>query len=183
MRLALVTPLVLLFACGGVPSSTFDVDDEGWTLGGDAPLRPALKDLTGNPGGHICGTDEEAGQFWYFVAPAKFLGNVSAAYGKRLTWDMKQSYIYNQIHGREVILQGGGLSLSYSSPRTPGIEWTPFQVSLEPGAPWVRDSDGQNATEADLRTVLRSVNALRFRGEFVDGPDSSCLDNVVFGTL
>jgi Laminin B (Domain IV) len=183
--------LALLFACacdcGGPASfahSTFETGDEAWRLAGDADLQPELLTQNGNPGGHICGTDLVGGNIWYFVAPQKYLGDVSQVYGARLTFDLKQSTIFNQIRGRDVVLNGGGLSIVYNMRSPPGTDWTPYSVAItEAGNAWARDEAGfPPANETDIRTVLRNLNALRIRGEYVDGSDSACLDNVYFGT-
>lgn len=173
--------------CGGPASlahSTFESGDEGWRLAGDADTQPELSSAGGNPGGHICGTDQVGGNIWYFVAPQKYLGDVSQAYGARLTFDLKQSSIFNQIRGRDVVLNGGGLSVVYNMKSPPGTDWTPYSIQLaEAGSAWSRDEAGfPPATEAELKTVLRNLNALRIRGEYIDGSDSACLDNVYFGT-
>jgi hypothetical protein len=183
-RLAL---LALMFCDCGPPSfasSTFESGDEGWRLAGDADTQPELSSADGNPGGHICGTDQVGGNIWYFVAPQKFLGDVSQIYGKRLTFDLKQSTIFNQIRGRDVVLNGGGLSIVYNMRTPPGIDWTPYSITIsESGSAWDSDAPGfPPASEADIRTVLRNLNALRIRGEYVDGSDSACLDNVYLGT-
>lgn len=193
MRLVGTLPgLVLLLAlqgcdCGGPPSyahSTFETGDEGWRLAGDADLQPLLDAKGGNPGGTICGEDQVGGNIWYFVAPQKYLGDVSETYGKRLTFDLRQSSSFNQIRGRDVVLNGGGLSIVYNMRSAPGTDWTPYSVQLtEAGAAWSRDEPGfPPAPEADIRVVLRNLNALRVRGEYVDGSDSACLDNVYLGT-
>lgn len=182
--------LVLLASgcdCGGPASfahSTFESGDEGWQLAGDADTQPELASSGGNPNGHICGTDQVGGNIWYFVAPQKYLGDVAQVYGARLTFDLKQSSIFNQIRGRDVVLNGGGLSVVYNMKSAPGTDWTPYSIQLsEGGNAWSRDEAGfPPATESDLKTVLRNLNALRIRGEYVDGSDSACLDNVYFGT-
>jgi hypothetical protein len=189
--LRLAPCLVLVLACGcdcGGPAayahSIFETGDEAWQLAGDTDTQPVRESSGGNPGGHICGTDEVGGDIWYFVAPQKFLGDVSEVYGARLTFDLKQSSIFNQIRGRDVVLNGGGLSIVHNMRAPPGTDWTPYSVTLvESGSGWARDEAGfPAAVEADIRTVLRNLNALRIRGEYVDGSDSACLDNVYFGT-
>lgn len=179
---------LLLALCGCDPPSfahsTFESGDDGWRLSGDANTQPELLTSGGNPGGNICGTDQVGGNIWYFVAPQKFLGDASSTYGKRLTLDLKQDSIFNQIRGRDVVLNGGGLSIVYNMRSGPGTDWTPYSVSLEEaGSAWARDEAGfPPATESDIRTVLRNLNALRIRGEYVDGSDTACLDNVYLGT-
>ena len=189
MRLPAGALLSVAFACscsGGSShaSSTFDNDDEGWMLTEDATTtRPELRASGGNPGGHICGTDGMRGATWYFIAPENFLHDASKSYGKRLTWALKQDSIYQQLKGRDVVLQGNGLGVVFDIRATPGLDWTPYQVRLDGSSGWKRDEPPDNppATDDDLRTLLRNVTELRIRGEFKDGPDHECLDNVYFG--
>lgn len=88
---------MLLFAApaasaGLIASSTFDTDADGWTLSGDG-INLTWLATGGNPGGHIRGADDERGIGWHFDAPAKFLGDVSSAYGQLLTFDLRQSVL------------------------------------------------------------------------------------------
>ena len=137
----------------------------------------------GNPGGDLCGKDQSDGDIWYFTAPRKFLGDASDAYGKRFTFDLKQFTIFNQVRGRDVVLNGGGLAVVWSLRFAPGLDWTPYSVRFDDTSNWkVDDVTPIDATEADLRTVLSDLNSVRIRGEFVDGPnDVACLDNVYLG--
>lgn len=186
-RRVLFLAVAELAACGPVvPSSLFESDAEGWTLSNNTDqLQPELLAQGGNPAGHICGQDAQDGDIWYFVAPQKYLGDMSRMYGKRATFDVKQSSNYFQIKGRDVVLNGGGLAISADSRFTPGLDWTPYSFRLDDKSGWVIDDprgQGTAATEQDVRTVLSDLTALRIRGEFVDGPlDRSCLDNVFFG--
>lgn len=176
-------------ACGGVSSyasSAFEVDDDGWTLSNNGDgTKPQFNTQGGNPGGNICGADLKDGDIWYFVAPARYLGNVSAAWGKRLTFDLKQGTIYNQIRGRDVVLNGGGLSIALNFRFAPGLDWTPYSFRFDADQGWVLDEPGgmgPAASESDIKTVLGALTSLRVRGEFFDGPsDSACLDNVYLG--
>jgi Laminin B (Domain IV) len=183
----LVTGLVVLCsACGGISAranSVFETDDEGWTIGnnGDA-TAPMLNRAGGNPDGHICGQDQKDGDLWYFVAPSKYLGNASSVYGKRLTFDLKQGAINYQVRARDVVLNGGGLAISWNARANPGLDWTPRSVRLDDQSGWMLDDGTTPASESDLRMVLGSLTSLRLRGEFFDGPlDTACLDNVYFG--
>ena len=164
-------------------ASTFDADDEQWALTGNGvSTQVELRSAGGNPGGHICGTDMSSGDLWYFVAPPKYLGDACQAFGRRLTWDLKQDTIYQQIKGRDVVLQGNGISLVINIAATPAEAWTPYQVRLDASGGWKVDHPGfPAATEDQLKTLLRNVDSLSIRGEFADGPDSACLDNVFFG--
>jgi hypothetical protein len=178
--------------CGpSVPSfasSLFEGDDESWVIAGNGDsARPAFQATGGNGGnGNICATDALATDIFYFVAPQKFLGNASAAYGKVLLFDLKTSSQFMLIKGRDVVLNGGGLALVQNFKEVPGRDWTPRSFALDDRSGWRLDSStstGEPATEDQIRTVLRNLTAIRLRGEFVDGPgDTTCLDNVYFGT-
>ncbi len=188
MRLVVLLLACGATGCGGVPAfagSTFESDNEGWTLSNNGDLTtPTLMREGGNPGGHICGQDEGDGDVWYFVAPQRYLGNASATFGKRLTFDLKQGSIFNQVRGRDVILNGGGLAVRWNLRFAPGLDWTPYSARLDADSGWRIDEpsdQGPPVTEDELRLVLGDLRSLRIRGEYVDGPDSACLDNVYFG--
>jgi len=189
VRLAVLAAAACLCACGPPchASSTFEGDADGWVVqnnGTDDTV--SLMASGGNPRGNICGQDKADGDTWYFVAPAKYTGNVSDVYGKRLTFDLKQGSIFNQIRGRDVILNGGGLSLVYNIKFAPGLDWTPYSVTIDDSSGWTEDDQtgkGPPATADDFNVVLKNLTSLRIRGEFYDGPnDTACLDNVYFGT-
>lgn len=186
----LLSLVVLSVGCScGVTAfsgSTFEGDNEGWTLSNNGALTtPTLVREGGNPAGHLCGRDDGDGDVWYFVAPLKFLGNAGVARGKRLTFDLKQGTIYHQVRGRDVVLNGGGLALTWNFRFPPGLDWTPYSVRLDDVSGWSIDEPtgrGPAATEADLSTVLSDLRSLRIRGEFFDGPnDTACIDNIYLG--
>ena len=70
---------------GSIATSTFDTGIDGWGLSGDSTTTaPTFIATGGNPGGYIHGIDQVDGGTWYFVAPSKFLGDDTAAYGQDL---------------------------------------------------------------------------------------------------
>lgn len=184
----MLSAALLASSCGvrANAGSTFEGDDEGWTLSNNgAASKPTLMKEGGNPAGHLCGKDEGDGDVWYFVAPQKYLGDVALALGKRLTFDLKQGSIYNQVRGRDVVLNGGGLAVTWYFRFAPGLDWTPYSVRLDGSSNWRIDTpegNGSAATEEELRIVLADLRSLRIRGEYVDGlNDTSCIDNVYLG--
>jgi len=186
VSLVLVPVLVGASSCGpaAYASSTFEGDKEGWVLSNNGPgTDPTLQREGGNPAGNLCGKDQGDGDIWYFVAPRKYLGNASAFFGKRLTFDLKQGSIFNQVRGRDVVLNGGGIGITFNLRYAPGVDWTPYSARLDGASGWKLDEPGfPDATDADLKTVLGDINSLRIRGEFFDGPDdTACLDNVYLG--
>jgi|CXWL01.1.fsa_nt_gi hypothetical protein len=182
LRLWSLVSAACLASCGGLPSiasSTFNRFNEDWTIVGDAAPKPELR---GDPNGHICGTDLNTGDIWYFEAPDKFQHDVSRAYGKRLIFDLKQSRENEQLRGQDVMLFGGGYQLIYNLRGTPGTKWTSYSVFLDATSGWLHKDTKVPATETEIRATMSNVTSFRIRGEYADGPDTGCLDNVYFGT-
>ncbi|AOF82477.1 PEP-CTERM -sorting domain protein [Methyloversatilis sp. RAC08] len=161
-------------------SSTFDTDAEGWTFINDA-RNFGWSGSNGNPGGNIGAVDIGSGETWYYVAPATFLGDKSAAVGGTLSYDLRQERATGQYDDSDVILVGGGLTLVLEFDYNPGTDWTSYSVTLASGAGWrVGDAFGANADANDFATVLGNLTALYIRGEYrnVSAFDNSRLDNV-----
>ena len=177
-----------------IASSTFDSDDEGWTVY-DIYLDDYWNGTTyipdyiasgGNPGGYISEDDPYTNSF-FFSAPAKFLGNVEIAYHGCLSFDW---YAIGWEGGpildatKDVILIGAGMVIYIDTP--PAEEtWSTQIVVLGVEAGWLRwDGDHATtdppATEDDMRSVLASLDYLLIRGDHVkSGPDTGRLDNVI----
>ncbi len=147
-------------------------------------LSPQYVAGGGNPGGHVCADDPftPTGGVWFWRAPSKFLGDVSDAYTRTLTYDLKQSSEGNPFDWHEVVLIGGGMTLVFDLPGEPGAGWTSFAVPIHESAGWRKDEvAGPAPTHQEMLNVLSSLTDLRIRGEYRVGPDSGCLDNVVLG--
>ena len=160
--------------------STFDNDGEGWTVVNDA-YPPIYHADGGNPGGYLSAKDKQHGSYWYWRAPEKFHGDFSMAYGKTLTFDLKQSSTTSQANRDDIILTGGGVSLIFNTSYNPGTDWTPYSVMLDETAGWVNSSTGQAATQAEIQAVLAALTDLQIRGEYRVGSDTGSLDNVMLG--
>jgi hypothetical protein len=171
-------PGIVTTSAEALASSSFDQDDEGWIVVGDA-FGPYYAATGGYPGGHIYATDFVIGGVWYWQAPAKFLGDKSAAYGGTLTFDLRQSNISSQFDDIDVILSTGDSTLIFDTPYNPGAEWTAYTVNLTASPGWLNATTGRPATEAELRLVLSSLTELDIRGEYRTGTDTGSLDNVV----
>jgi len=175
--------LLLLKQCGGgTVTSYFDIDDESWLVGGDVQSgnnNPDYIKDEGKSGGYISAKDDAVGGVWYWLAPPKFLGDISSAYGKKLEFSLKQSSINNQFDDADVILSNGEITLVYDTPNNPGIDWTDYMVLLEEKE-WHYSTSYETAvTKEDFIKVLKNLKALKIRGEFVSGGDTGGLDNVV----
>ncbi len=169
----------------GAVVSTFDNGREQWTAAGDSDGPATFVSTGGNPGGHIEIDDAVVGGTTYFIAPAKFLGDQSLAFGTDFKFDLRQSYTggADQFAAADLILVGGGaggLTLSFNATPVPANNvWTSYSPPLRPTVRWhVGDLTGREPTEAEFRGVLANLTELRIRAEFQNGPDVGSLDNV-----
>lgn len=179
LKAALIVSCFAGDAYATIISSTFDSNNEGWQILGDSTSSISTYVTTGgNPGGFVQANDRVAGGVWYFNAPSKFLGNVSGAYGQSLLFDLNQTGSGPQFNAADVILNGGGLQLTYdtgSNPLPLG-QWVSYSVIFNESGGWLNGS--VSATQADMLVVLGSLDRLRIRGEFITGSDEGALDNV-----
>lgn len=164
--------------------STFDTDNEGWLVGGPTPDPADYFPTGGNPGGFVRGYDASGPTggraFWAFIAPTEFLGDLSAAYGGTLSFDLRQTVAGGTpFDDDDVTLIGGGSTLVIDAGANPPRSWTSYSVILDETAGWVFDGTAQPPTMAEMQTVLADVTELWIRGEFIAGDDSADLDNVV----
>ena len=161
--------------------STFDTDDEGWLVVGDATSAiPDWHSQGGNPGGYISADDTAAGGVWYWEAPSKFKGNQLASFGKNLKFQLTQSNLDSQFDYFDVIIEGGGKTLVVDLSPNPLTTWTQYSVKLDNSVAWkIETFDGSLATNQDIQEALSDVTSLKIRGEFVSGPDTGQLDNVI----
>jgi hypothetical protein len=163
--------------------SSFLQNEEGWTAAGDGILSYAP--AGGNPPstGYISIVDRVEGDNFYFQAPRKFHGNFSAAYGRRLEFDLAWSETApsEPKAGDDIVLEGGGLAIISMLSNYPGMTWTSYSIPLNEAGGWLLRDTRQPATAAQIQSVLASVTRLRIRGEFREGPERGNLDNVRFG--
>lgn len=164
-------------------SSTFDVDAEGWIaqeLGGSTNTM-TYHATGGNPGGYLNALDIQDGRTWYWIAPSKFLGNDSQAYGGALSFDLREHGTGAQYDDIDVRLTGGGLTIAFNTPNNPAVgnTWTHYSVGLVETGWHLNDLNGAAVTQAQFQQVLASLTSLRIRGEYVNGDDNGDLDNVI----
>lgn len=179
--------LLMLAACGGdyYAADDFSYSDGDWTLESlsDDPVLRLVEDSSYD-GPALCGGDNGfsgATEFWRFNAPKKYLGNAGGAYGKRLTWD-SQTEEGRQFKENDLFMSGRGIALFIRVPNpSRTTSWASFAVSLDESSPWKLVADGTLATPAQLKSTLATLTSLRLPGEWVDGPETTCIDNVYFG--
>jgi hypothetical protein len=171
-------------------TSNFSVNNESWTYfdpstGGT--FSPAYSATNGNPGGDISVTASTALAGYYWITPSKFLGNLSSSYNHNLTFDIKVSALGTDNSVADVILVGGGLTLTYQLPAKPtaGV-WTSYSVPLietqwNNGCPTCAV-----VNQVQMKQALASVTQLKIRLKYatsVFAPYVSQIDNVVLNKL
>jgi uncharacterized repeat protein (TIGR01451 family) len=160
--------------------SNFNTNPDGWRTTHDAVgnPNPVYAAIGGNPDGFISAVDGYAGVTFYYGAPAKFLGNKSAAYRGSLAFDIRRSNHTPDPPDADVRLIGAGLTLR-ASIATPNTSWTSYSIPLKESS-WINTATGLPPTQLDMVTVLSSITTLQIRGEYSsDAGDGSGLDNVV----
>jgi hypothetical protein len=161
-------------------TSTFDGGIGAWSAVNDVTL--SWSSAGGVSGGYLVGVDKGTGEWWYYGAPAKFLGTKSAAYGKSLSLWLMQSDATPTAAPTiaNVIIASDSTTLVYKFATEPGSDWTQYSVPVVETAGWRKDTvDGAVPTEAEFRAVLANLTRLQIRGEYSDTRETGGLDDVV----
>ncbi len=163
-------------------ASDFETGPEGWWVAGDpASPIPAWFPSGGNPGGWIEATENRAGVVIFWIAPADFLGDKSAAYGGTLRFDVQRAPSSPPSdHSSDVILMGNGLMLyvDAGSDPAPQPQWTRYSVPLIETAGWRHFNTDAPPTADEFRGVLASLDSIQIRAEYSGQVDTTGLDNV-----
>lgn len=183
-----------IIAPGAVVTSTFDIDDEGWTqvnLGGDYRYLDEISFdgacVLHAAAGALTACDPDAGT-WMFQAPPKFLGNRSDCLDGHLEFRIRWQGTgvadpNNPVPN--VILVSSNIGIARVLGDPPVNAWTTNRIRFDEyaGWLWMNDETGMEAlplaTRAQIAQVLASVTALRITGEFITGDDSGFLDDVI----
>jgi hypothetical protein len=163
-----------------VRESTFDTDAEEWSISGKA-TGPFFHPTDGNPGGHINADDAGTVATSYWNAPGKFLGDTSSAYGKTLSYDVACAGDGKVFKDIDVVMIGNGLEMRFQFGKKKKVKknrWTHRVVKLTEKKGW-KLSTGAKPTAQQFQSVLAALDTLRIRGEFILGPETFALDNVI----
>jgi hypothetical protein len=152
--------------------SRFSVNAEGWLEEGDGVS------IQRNANGELQISDGASGVIWYFLAPAKFTGNFSSAYGGALSYRLKVSAA--DLNATDsVTIYGANGGVMQATTTRPTTTWTTYTLSFLPGW-WYNPSTSVNLSEAEIRAILQNISKLRIRGEYKNGADTGYLDDVVY---
>jgi hypothetical protein len=195
MRLLILLSVVLSLHAGTIGNNTFDSNSEGWTALTADPFTagiPVVGAATlvynaagGNLGGYVSVADPDNVDT-FFVAPAAYRGNLSAAVNGILGYDLLYNDSSLSWDGPDVVIKGGGKTLIYDVPIPPlGTTWLSLAVLLAPGPEWfVGIQGGALATMQDFVDVFQNVTDFWILAEFTNGiNENTGLDNVFVLTL
>ncbi len=157
----------------------FNKSADGWTVVGD-PKSSGWEAKGGDPKGYLGWVDGANGQDSYFQAGPKFLGDKLHFYGGTLSYDVLDSG--NGYTAYDVQIEGAGKTLQYTNPNDTGFPtpnvWSAASVSLV-ASNFVDTATGAAPTVVEMKDVLKDITQLDIRAEFVNGPESGGLDNVL----
>ena len=112
-----------------IVSSSFDTGTDGWTADGDVASF-SHQAAGGNPGGYIAAVDAAQGPIIYFVAPAAYLGDLSAALGGLLSFDLNVTSGAYTTSREDVTITGGGATISWDIANPPVNTWTSYSTRI-----------------------------------------------------
>ena len=159
---------------------SFDTSTEGWSIVGDGTDIEWRSNGT-TAGGKICSADLSKGHLWYFQAPHQ--GDMSGWYGQILKFSLTQQLsLLEWIDDFDVIMNNHttGQTLVYDNPIDPprNGEVMDYSIVLSEASEWIDRHTGQYATKNEILSTLSSLTSLQIRGEYINGADFACLDNV-----
>ncbi|HEY9045828.1 MAG TPA: FG-GAP-like repeat-containing protein [Ohtaekwangia sp.] len=192
MRLAVLLSLLATVSQAQVVSN-FNSGADGWTCieQGGTTVTPAYSAAGGNPGGYlsqdIVTTSLPNSNLWFWLAPAKFLGNRSLSYNQTLSFDLQQSQSGTDvsIFGDVVLTNtADGYTLYYPLPTKPATaSWSSYTIALNETAGWKKGNlSGPAPTKDEMKRTLVNLSSLKIRAKYmgvVTGSYIAKLDNVV----
>jgi hypothetical protein len=182
-----------------VISSNFNTNSDGWQAYANAdPTTTVAYSAAGGTGGTgaIILQEPANGANDYFVAAAKFTGNLSAYYSGTLSFDFKLNPAWDSSSEAAMVILTGvynssALSIGYlpSSGQYPNASgFTTFTFNLDTTTAWAltNGSDfvtGTLATPAQIQSIMGTVTSLRILGDWTNSQDRDLLDNVTLTAI
>jgi hypothetical protein len=169
--------------------STFNIDKEGWRVFNRAPggvegdlteYVGSYQSLGGNPGGFFQGADSGIGNTGFFVSPIDWAGNWSQYIWGTLQFDIKliqQNGTPSLFPAYDVLIYTDADHYAYSKF---GVDpqlgsWTNYQLQLI--------ASNFDVVGGSFDSIMSNVAGLRIIGEFIYGPETVGLDNVMVSAV
>jgi Laminin B (Domain IV)/Ig-like domain CHU_C associated/FG-GAP-like repeat/IPT/TIG domain len=182
--------LALLLLIGNIAfgqiTSTFNTNDDGWTVydnSGTTPQPVTYNASGGNPGGYVS-SSLVTGQPHFWHAPAKFLGNLAyTSYGETISFDLQASDPNGHSGYGDIEIYNGSqrlvLDLVSIPAQAPG--WTHYSIRLDESANWKLGSINSGAaSKENILHVLTNVVNIRIHVQYrFAANQTGGLDNVV----
>lgn len=151
--------------------STFEANEESWTTLKNNRVRWDAG--AGTRGGYI--SQESGSDYW--VAPAKFVGDLSSAYGLDLTFERRTDNVGEDYQFDVILAAADGTRLYYDFPFQTSPGWTRFTVRLKENG-WVNE-ERQPAKTSEMKAVLSELSqVLISTGGYAYVDATNDLDNV-----
>jgi len=175
---AVAEPVISDFETGADGWQVVDMNCSG-TISTVYGTYPVTAVESGGCDGAFIECADPSSNCFYFDAPAKFLGDMSAFLGGRLTFCIRTS-MNNWAPGNIVVMAGAGLVLAAEIKPFPSADWQ--QITIPLGACYFRKGNKGDAPvlPEELAAVLADLRSLRISAEYGSTvAETSSLDSVV----
>jgi hypothetical protein len=145
---------------------------------------PIAPDYTFTPdlGGSITTPKWSETNELYFLAPARFLGNVAWCIGGSLRFELRhQAVVAGTTSSPEVVAVSKGRPLIYAGRSSPSVAgaWVKHVVPLDCSKGWRWDSvTGPSISAEEFAAAMRTLEALCLRTQAAQGSTTASLDHV-----
>jgi hypothetical protein len=164
--------------------STFDSDVEGWTNGGTEGAVISQVDSGGNPDGYLQISPVQAST--HLVAPAAFLGDLSAYDGGTFSWDgialdegngggVAGSYAYGVVTVTGTAGSATHLEIPEASRPTLAGGWTGFSHDFT--------AADFGKTQGEWDAILANVTSITLGGNIYKGAEDLGYDNIALNAV
>lgn len=163
-----------------IASSDFETDADGWRTGEFTDASAGAGNPTYDAINKLISTTDTAANV-AFIAPSKFRGNLSAAFGGNIVFRLSNIGNDNPALYSAIAITSGGTTIFSTRVLGPATTLTPYSVVFT-GANFIRStpfsSGGAPVTDSELQGILANVSKFAILADWDSGPDNTRLDNV-----
>lgn len=164
-----------------IASSDFNAGTDGWTTGEFTNSAPGTLTPTFEPSNGVILTTDTAANV-AFIAPSAYLGNLSAAFGGTLSFELSNTANDNPALYSAIAITSGSTTIFSQRVLGPGVTLTPYSVVFT-GANFINSNPfsagGTALTDAQLQGILNNVTKFAILADWHSGADNTRLDNVL----